>query len=155
MRRRTSKAGAEAGYTYVAILAIVTVAAIAAQTAQIPPQSARIRDAEEELLFRGQAYANAIESYYLADPERPAFPQSLSDLLNDPREAGRRHIRQLWSDPISDTPWQIIQDANGGGITGVAPASGAAPRKRAFFPEGMQSFDGADRYADWRFEFLP
>ena len=159
MRRPTSRAGAtepsgggEAGYTYVAILAVLAVMAIAAQTTAIPPRSERLRDAEAELLFRGEAYRRAVRSYWEAGPE-PRLPAELDDLLDDPREPGRRHIRRLYEDPMGEG-WTLL-GGDDGGIAGVASSSGAAPRRTAFFAPGDEGFARARSYADWEFRFEP
>ncbi len=150
MTRRTSKAGADAGFVYVSALVILVAVAIAAQVALIPSGSARVRDMEDELLFRGEAYLKAIEAYARADPTAPSYPARLEDLLDDPREPGRRFIRQLWPDPVTGGDWQVIPGASGG-IAGVASRSSARPRRQAFFPAGLEGLEGAARYADWQF----
>lgn len=156
--RRISKAGTEpdreAGYTYVSVLAVLVAAALSAQTAFIPAESARIRDAEAELLFRGAAYREAIEAFWAAGGSAPRLPRSLDELRDDPRGDGQRHIRQLYGDPITDRPWTLIR-GNDGGISGVASTSTDRPRRRAFFPAGFEDFEAADSYADWTFEFTP
>lgn len=155
--RRISKAGTEtreAGYTYLSVLAMLLAVGMAAQTATIPSESARIRDAEAELLFRGLAYRDAIASYWAAGGDAPRLPGRLTDLLEDDRDGRRRHIRQLYPDPLSGARWTLIAGPDGG-IAGVASSSAAAPRKRAFFPVGLEAFAEAESYADWRFVFEP
>lgn len=155
MRRPTSRAGRaegrEAGYTYLSVLAVLAAMAVAAQTTWIPAESERLRDAEAELLFRGRAYARAIESWRRAG--NGSLPPSLEALLDDPREPGRRHIRRLYEDPMGGG-WTLIRGADGG-VAGVASSSGAAPRRRAFFPPGLEEFRGAEAYSDWVFGAAP
>lgn len=156
--RPTSRAGAaeprpgEAGYTYVAILAVLAAMAVAAQATSIPAESERIRDAEAELLFRGEAYRAAVASYWEAGGAR-RLPTGLGDLLDDPREPGRRHIRRLYDDPLGEG-WTLIRGADGG-IAGVASSSAGVPRRRAFFPPGLEDFAEAETYTDWAFAFAP
>ena len=159
MRRPTWRAGpterraGEVGYTYVSILAVLAVMAIAAQTTAIPSGSERLRDAEAELLFRGDAYRRAVASFWAAGGADLRLPGALSDLLDDPREPGRRHIRRLYDNPLGGG-WTILRGEDGG-IEGVAPASPSAPRRRAFFPPGDAAFEEAETYADWAFRFEP
>lgn len=159
MRRPTWRAGPtepparEAGYTYVSILAVLAVMAIAAQTTAIPPESARLRDAEAELLFRGDAYRRAVASYWAAGEGDPRLPGDLRSLLDDPREPGRRHIRRLYDDPLGGS-WTLLR-GDDGGVAGVAPADAGTPRRRAFFPPGYEAFAEAETYADWAFVFEP
>ena len=143
----------EAGYTYVSILAVLAVMAIAAQTTWIPSRSERLRDAEAELLFRGDAYRRAVASYWAAGGAEPRLPSGLDDLLDDPREPGRRHIRRLYDDPLGGG-WTLLYGEDGG-IAGVASSSPETPRRRAFFPPGYEAFEEAGTYADWEFRFEP
>ncbi|MEO0387312.1 MAG: type II secretion system protein [Pseudomonadota bacterium] len=155
--RRISKAGirrTERGYTYVSVLALIVVAALSAQTTVIPAESARIRDREAELLFRGDAYRRAIAAYWAAGGTEPRLPQRLQDLIADPRAPERRFLRQLYPDPVTGADWTLIQGADGG-IAGVASRSTARPRRVQGFPEGLEAFATAERYADWRFAFDP
>jgi hypothetical protein len=140
--------GREAGYTYIGALALLTAAAIAAQTTWIPSEGERLRDAEEELLFRGEAYVRAIASYAVVDGR---LPGELAHLLEDPRREDLRHIRRLWEPPIGEG-WTLLRGEDGG-IMGVAPQSDAVPRRRAFLPSGREGFAEAETYAAWEFRF--
>ena len=140
----------EAGYTYVSILAVLAVMAIMAQTAAIPSERARLRDAEDELLFRGDAYRRAVASYWVVER---CLPTDLAHLLDDPREPGRRHLRRLYDDPMGEG-WTLLRGEDGG-IAGVASTGGGTPRRRAFFPPGDEGFAEAETYADWAFRFEP
>ena len=65
-----------------------------------------------------------------------------------------REAELLYEDPMSDGDWLLVQDP-GGGITGVVSRSDRRPRRRAFFPKGLENLEGAQSYADWRFVFAP
>lgn len=150
-----SKAGARAterGYAVAAILIVLVVIALGAQVTAIPAKSALIRNDEAELLFRGQAYVVAIESYRNAIKGDPRLPQKLEDLLDDRRAGPRRHIRRLYDDPLTGGDWTILRNDEGG-IHGVASKAPGAPRKKAFFPVGMAQFSKAKAYADWKFVY--
>lgn len=154
MMRPISKAGAKAerGYTYVAVLIVLVVLAMGAQVATIPAKSALIRNDEAELLFRGQAYVAAIESYRNAIKGDKSLPQNLEDLIEDRRAGRRRHIRRLYDDPLRGGAWEILRNDEGR-ITGAASNASGTPRKKAFFPEGLARFASAKAYSDWAFVY--
>lgn len=146
----TGGAKSEAGYAVAAVLLVLVVIAMGAQVATIPTQSALTRNAEAELIFRGQAYAAAIERYRTAVEGDDSLPQRLEDLINDQRLDGRRHIRRLYDDPLTGGAWNILRN-EGGGIRGVASRASGTPRKKAFFPKGLDGFATAASYKSWRF----
>jgi type II secretory pathway pseudopilin PulG len=110
-------------------------------------------DREAELLFRGQAYMNAIKRYYITGN---TFPRSLNDLLLDPRFANKRYLRALYPDPMGKDKkeWILIRGRDGG-ISGVASAGKEPPLKQVNFPKGLEKFQGAKSYSDWVFEYVP
>lgn len=80
------------------------------------------REKEEELIFRGKQYVEAVRIYVQKNPGR--YPVSLKDLLDN------KCIRKLYKDPFGPNgEWNIIlaagQPASGGGAAQevlVAPA---------------------------------
>jgi len=135
------------------VLVAVIVVGLMADIAVTTTSRALKADREAELIFRGQAYINAIASYYHASPLRKEFPRSLEDLLQDPRFPNKRHIRTLYADPMTgNRDWTLIR-VPGGGITGVASKSKDTPLKKAGFPEGLESFEEAELYSEWIFEY--
>lgn len=146
----------QSGFTYVMVLAAVVIAGIAAEVAHIATWRVVRAEREAELLFRGEAYVRAIQSYYQAGVVK-TYPRSLEDLLHDPRYPDRRHIRALYADPMGADgrgEWVLLR-APGGGIAGVASASREEPLKRANFPPAFERFNDAKSYAEWIFEFRP
>lgn len=141
------------GFTYLMVLAALIIVGILAESASLLNSRLVKADREQELLFRGQAYRNAIASYYYTSPVR-RYPRRLEVLLNDPRFLHKRHIRQLYTDPVGKADWLLLKNSRGG-ITGVTSASQATPLKQANFQEALQNFAGAERYRDWIFEFRP
>ncbi len=96
------------------VLAAVVIVGIAVEAARVTTWRIVRADREAELLFRGQAYRNAIGSFYQSNG---AFPRSLEDLPKDPRSASKKHIRALYPDPVSQDEkreWRLIQAAGGG-----------------------------------------
>ncbi|HEX5056637.1 MAG TPA: type II secretion system protein [Gammaproteobacteria bacterium] len=147
------------GYTYLVALIAVALLAIFAET-QVTVVSTRLRaEREAELLFRGQAYRNAIRGYYEAGQGVKTYPQRLEDLLHDPRYVNKRHLRQLYPDPMQAgdpgaAGWEIIPDLDGG-IRGIASRSRDEPLKKAGFPPELEGFADAANYSDWVFEYIP
>lgn len=148
------------GYSLVVVMIAIIIMGIVAESA-ITLDSYRIKKSKEaELLFRGQAYQNAILSYVNAgSPLQRNYPKRLKDLLSDPRFAHRRHIRYLYSDPMiaiidkdreAKDHWRILRDEKGG-IVGIASKNMGKPLKKAFFPKSLVHFAEAKQYSDWVF----
>ena len=151
---RAGKPNNQPGFSYAMVLAAVVIVGIVIEAARVTTWRIVRADREAELLFRGQAYRNAIASFYQSNG---AFPRSLEDLPIDPRSASKRHIRALYPDPMSQgekREWRLIQAA-GGGISGVASASTDEPLKQANFPREFEKFTGAKSYSEWVFEYVP
>lgn len=158
MKIRMSPAGNsiqhQQGFTYLLILAALVVIGILAEVVTQSEFMRLKRDKEQELLFRGVAYQQAIKSYVKASRHGKQFPRHLDDLVSDPRFANKKHIRQAYNDPITSEDWLLIKDKTGG-ITGVTSSSKQKPLKQKFFPLGMETFEEANHYSDWVFEYRP
>lgn len=145
------------GFTYVAILFAVAILGFAIAAAGTVWTTAARRDRELQLLWTGDQFRRAIASYYthgMAGTRE--FPRTLSDLLEDRRgPVIRRHLRQLYVDPMTGRfDWQIVRLPDGS-IIGVASSSTQEPIKRAGFTEADSTFENASCYCDWRFVYLP
>jgi type II secretory pathway pseudopilin PulG len=90
------------GYNLVALMVLLAVMGIVV-TVALPSWSAVIqREREEELLFRGWQYAEAIRVF---QARHGRLPVELKELY----EVQPRVIRQLWEDPLSESgEWQLI-----------------------------------------------
>jgi len=142
------------GFTYVVVLVAIVILAIMTEAAT-PLVSSQIKaEKEREMIFRGQAYVKAIRSYYESGKTVKTFPQNIDDLTQDPRYPLRRHIRKLYSDPVSRDEWVLIRD-EGRGIRGVVSSSSKKPLKISNFPIGLEEFNEASTYKDWRFVYVP
>jgi len=115
----------------------------------------RQRDREQQLLFVGTQYREAIRRYWFAAPSGTSrvLPRSLDVLLEDDRYTQPvRHLRRLYPDPITGSrDWGLVRD--GDGILGVYSPSEALPVKQAGFGPAYESFNGTSRYRDWVFAF--
>lgn len=149
------------GFTYAMVLVAIVVVGILAGVANVATARVVQADREDELLFRGMAYRSAIQRYYAVAGR---YPRTLDELLKDSRFAQRPYLRTRYPDPMADRAqgsgsdesggWQLVRSGDGG-IAGVASRSKRAPLKKANFPPGFESFDGAQSYAEWVFEYSP
>jgi len=100
-RRRSLRRRDEA-FTLVTLIVLLTLISIVVAAA-LPLWSHQIqRDKEEELIFRGLQYAEAIR---LFQTQFGRYPLQLEELL----ELEPRRIRQLWKDPMTeDGKWGLI-----------------------------------------------
>jgi len=93
---------AEAGYNLVVLAIAITVLNIGV-AAMLPLWSTAIRrEKEEELIFRGFQYAEAIRVFH---QRYQRYPSKLDELI----KVKPRSIRQLWKDPMTDDgQWGLI-----------------------------------------------
>jgi len=145
--------GRQGGFSYVGLLMVIALLGLSAAATASLGAVAQRRDAEDELLFIGEQFRRAFQSYYQATPNgQPRYPPHLQDLLHDPRFAApRRHLRQLYADPITGREDWVLLMAPESGIMGVRSASDARPIKLAQFPPAFASFEGQTKYSQWVF----
>jgi type II secretory pathway pseudopilin PulG len=160
------------GFTYIALLAALVIIGISLGATGKYWQNVMLREKEEELLFRGDQYRQAIELYYRAGQK---YPPNIDKLLKDDRTpAGKRHLRQKYKDPMTGEDFEIItsqtvtRGIGGGvgatagfvpippppttpGIIGVHSKSDKEPLKKDNFPALYQDFAGKSAYSDWQF----
>jgi type II secretory pathway pseudopilin PulG len=143
----------QGGFTYIGFLVFIAIAAAGLAAYGEVASHATQREKEAELLFRGNAYQAAIGSYYKKEQR---YPTSLEALLEDKRyPMPVRHLRKLYADPMTGEADWVLIDAPGGGVMGVRSRSEDAPVKTGNFLVKNQSFEGAQRYADWQFVHSP
>jgi type II secretory pathway pseudopilin PulG len=112
----------------------------------------RQRADEEELLFVGEQYRQAIESYWRSSPGGiRSWPTRLEDLLADNRfPQPRRHLRKLFRDPLApEQDWGLV--TLGTGIVGVYSRADGEPFRRSGFAQRQSRFADARTYEDWKF----
>lgn len=152
----------EAGFAYVLLLLGIAVLGMGASAAlQIGAQAGR-RHAEQALLFIGGEFERALYSYAgvamvagfnaQAGALAARGPRSLDDLLQDPRVPGvRRHLRQVYADPMTgQREWGVVRDP-AGFIIGVYSLSEGQPIKQLGFDARHAHFEEAPSYAQWVF----
>jgi type II secretory pathway pseudopilin PulG len=145
------------GFTFLGLMIVVAVmgAALAGMGTYFSHEAQR--EKERELLFVGQQFRAAIESYYRRSPGAPAYPKTLADLVEDKRfPMPQHHLRRVYADPITgQADWVAIEAPGGAGIMGVHSPSQAAPIKRGNFDAQETVFEDARRYSDWQFFYTP
>ena len=106
------------------LMLVVTIIAIGLLVAVPVWETQLRREKEEELIFRGNQYVEAVRLFQLKNPGR--FPATLEELKEE------RYIRQLFRDPMSPTgEWNVVLFMGGigsGGMGGVRAPRGAPGR---------------------------
>jgi len=139
------------GFTYLALLAAIVIIGITLGSAAKSWQNISQREKEEELLFRGNQYRLAIESYYNYQGRRQ-LPNSIDVLIKDERSLGKRHLRQRYLDPVTGEDFELVRDMfHGNTIKGVFSKSEKTPVKQSGFPEELKDFEGKTKYNEWQF----
>jgi type II secretory pathway pseudopilin PulG len=143
----------QSGMVLLAVLVFLLLTTLGA-SAMVELQRTNTQRAQEiELLFVGDQYRRAIQSYYNSVPagRGQALPRSLDDLLEDKRfPMPVRHLRRLYPDPMTGkTDWVIVQGANG--IIGVHSRSRLTAFMKWGFPVQYREFQIRETYAEWKF----
>ena len=139
-----------------ALILIAVLGAGMAAYSEIASHAAQ-REKEQELLFVGNQFRQAIGAYYDSTPgAAKQFPRKLEELLQDQRHpVARRHLRRIYADPMTGKrEWGLVA-APEGGIMGVYSLSSAPPVKSGGFAARDRAFEDAGRYSDWRFSYVP
>lgn len=148
--RRQRRFG-QRGFGYLLVLfALAAMGLLLASAGQVWHTTAQ-REKEAELLFIGNQFRQAIGSYYMLTPDAAKqYPVKLEDLLEDNRfPVPRRHLRQLYRDPITGSAqWGLVKA--GDHIIGVHSLSTGIPLKTEFQRRDA-AFAGASRYDQWVF----
>ena len=95
----------EGGFSLVAAMAGIAIMLIL-MGAAVPSWRYVMKNArEEELLFRGQQIANAIQNYRA---KHGAPPTSIEDLVKG------KFLRKNWNDPVTGGKWHLLSPAEAG-----------------------------------------
>ena len=146
----------DGGFALLGLLIVLALGGIVLMAAVDVWSLSSRRQREQQLLFAGDQYRDAIRRYWFAAPPGTArvLPRSLDLLLEDDRSSTPlRHLRRLYPDPITGSAeWGTLRD--GDGITGVYSLSEAQPVQQAGFARQHENFAGSTRYRDWVFAFV-
>jgi type II secretory pathway pseudopilin PulG len=142
------------GYTYVGLLILVAVLALVSTATLRAGMTMQRHQAEEDLLERGLALAQALNSYARSTPSgQSRRPKAIEDLLRDPRypKVVIRHLRSIGADPITgQAQWGQVLTDDGKGIVGFYSLSEQKPWRTTFVPP-FDDFEDKPRYRDWVF----
>lgn len=154
VRRTFPSARRQTGFTMVLVLLALLLLALSLQTVVTHVSQQAMREREQRLLWVGAAYARAIADYHDQSPGTvKRWPRTLESLLDDGRMVGiRRHLRELYADPMTgQADWDLIR-APDGGIQGIRSRSqGATIRSGPIDLEGLR-VGPAQTHSEWRFE---
>ena len=156
VRDPASKRGA-AGFTYLGVLLLVAIMGFGLAAFGELYSHAAQRDKEQELLFVGAQFRDAIASYYNRSPGAKSYPKKLEDLVEDQRfPMPQHHLRRIYRDPMTEgVDWAVVEAPGGGGIMGVHSRSEEAPVKSGNFPASEAAFEAAENYSKWQFIYSP
>jgi type II secretory pathway pseudopilin PulG len=133
-----------------ALFAVAALGLLAAVAGQVWHSTAQ-RMREADLLFAGQQYRQALDSYFASKAGgAQQYPARLEDLLDDRRsQTTLRHLRRLYPDPMTgQADWVLVKA--GERIVGLHSRSQARSFKRHF--EGADAeLNGTERYNEWLF----
>jgi type II secretory pathway pseudopilin PulG len=143
------------GFTYLGLLLWITVTGAGLAAVGTVWHAAAQREREQELLFIGAQFRTAIRQYYEASPGAKQYPQSLEQLLQDPRFPDtRRYLRRIYADPMTGkAQWGLVKQ--GDWILGVHSLSEDLPVKQALFDAAEGEFTDTRSYSAWRFVYTP
>jgi len=143
------------GFTYIGVLVIMAVMLTAMGAASEVWHVVMQQEKEQELIFVGHQFRAAIAKYYVQSGSK--FPPTLEALVesNDPSGRKVHFLRKIYIDPVSGVnQWGMII-RNGEGVSGVYSLSEDKPYKVAGFSDVDNGFEGAEKYSDWKFVYIP
>jgi len=159
-RTATGRAGpgrGQAGFSFLGLLFLLAGMGVALAALGTMWHTASQREKERDLLFVGDQYRRAIESFWtvpLPVGTVRRLPKNFAELLEDKRFPNTvRHLRRLYRDPMTGGAEWGLQKGPDGGIAGVFSLSDGQPFKRANLPSAYASFEVAESYRDWVFRF--
>jgi type II secretory pathway pseudopilin PulG len=107
------------GYTFLIVLIMMTILAIGLLVAVPVWKTQMQREAEEELIFRGRQYVEAVRLFQAKNPG--AFPKSIEELVKG------RFLRRAYRDPMmADGRWDFILMPGTASSSRVAAARGGS-----------------------------
>jgi type II secretory pathway pseudopilin PulG len=141
------------GMVYLALLMMIALIGGVSAVGLRVAKTTQMRAAEAELLTIGTEFRNALQSYAEATPNGlPPTPESLLELLRDPRYPGiRRHLRRLYHDPLTGkAEWGVIRGPDQR-IVGIHSLSHSETFKHEQFPAELDSLRNIQYHDAWVF----
>ncbi len=145
----------ERGFTYIGVLIVMAVMLTAMGAASEVWHVVMQQEKEQELLFVGHQFRTAIAKYYLQSGNK--YPPTLEALVESDDPSGKKvhFLRKLYMDPITgNNQWGLIV-GKGAGLAGIYSLSEDKPYKTAGFSDADRNLEGAEKYSDWKFVYIP
>ena len=142
------------GFTYLGLIILVAVLGLVGAAGLKLGSLLQRQAAEQALLDIGAQFSDALYSYAAATPPGlPQQPESLAELLRDPRVPQlRRHLRKLFVDPMTGrAEWGLLYQPGSHRIIGVHSLSQATPLKTGNFEARFSGLEGKSTLAEWHF----
>lgn len=144
IRSKTARRGRERGFTMALLLAMIVVMVILTTKAVPMARTVVQRENEAELIFRGEAIANALRIY---KAKTGAYPTDLNDLMKV-----KPHIlRQVYKDPMTkDGAWDYLYQVQAGatGDTTGLPIVGVRSKS---MKDSIKIYQNKTLIHDWVF----
>src|SRR5262245_37334688 len=125
----------DAGFSLAAIVFLATAVSIIISAAYPAYKLQAKRDLEEELIFRGEEYARAIQKF---QRKFGVYPPSIDALV---QTNGLRFVRRAYKDPITGGDFRVIQIGPDGTLIGSTVATQRINNQPLFGGE-LQMFPG-------------
>lgn len=142
------------GFTYLGLVILVAILGLVGAAGLKTGSLLQRQAAELALLDIGAQFSDALYSYAAATPPGlPQQPESLAELLRDPRVPHmRRHLRKLFVDPMTGhAEWGLLYQPGSNRIIGVHSLSQATPLKTANFEARFANLEGKSTLSEWHF----
>lgn len=144
----------QGGFVYIALLIGLAIIGVGLGATSEVWTFTRQREKEQELLFIGNQFRQAITRFYLQSPPAARrFPLTLDELLEDARtpDKPQRFLRQLYTDPMTNsTQWGEVRLPSGQ-LVGVYSQSEDTPVKVYGFAMRDKNLLEKERYSEWVF----
>lgn len=153
---RSARQARGRGIVLLTLLVAMALMGLALLAASENAATSRQRGREQELLFVGDQYRQAIERFYFAAPPGTPrlLPVSVEQLLLDDRYPQPvQHLRRVYLDPFTGEP--LLWVRQGDRLMGVHSAARVAPLMRANFRAPYGGFSAASDVSQWVFIFKP
>lgn len=143
------------GFTYVALMILVAIMALAITNAMRLGSAMQHRERELALLSIGEKFQKAFRTYYEDTPAgKSRYPSDLEELVRDTRgHSVQRHIRKIYIDPLTGRDWGLVTSPDGKGISGVYSTAEGIPEKTDGFPEALSYLTDKKTYSQWVFGY--
>ncbi len=129
----------EAGYTLLILMVFISVLTVGLMVALPVLETQSRREKEEELLFRGRQYVEAVRLFVKENPG--SYPESIKDLVK------KRYLRKPFPEPMTKTEsWNLILLPAQAGRPAESPRafSSRAKRNSRRMPAGDNEEDGRE-----------